>query len=323
MPDALTPAVAPAPAAADPAARDCDISIIIVNRDAAGLLRDCLASIRRHAGTLRVQSIVIDNGSADDSVAMAGREFPEVLVLPQGRNLGYVPANNVGLRHARGPYSLFLNNDAFVEEGALERLVAFMDAHPRAGAVSGKILNPDRSDQGTARRFPTVANAIFGRRSWLTRLFPDNPWARRYMVGRHRTDDEPFEVETLSSAAMMVRTAEALAMGGMDEAFYLYWVDSEMCARFRRQGFGIWCVPRAIIVHYEGQGGSTKTFRRRMRSTIGFHRDSYLAYTKVHRLTPWRPPAMLVAVLLAIRCGLLVALQLLQPSRATSSGGRN
>ena len=314
---------APTPIAGTPPGRACDISIVIVNRDASGLLRDCLASIRRHAGALRVQSIVVDNGSVDDSIAMARREFPEVLVLPQGRNLGYVPANNVGLRVALGDYTLFLNNDAFVEEGALECLVAFMDAHPRAGAVSGKILNPDRSDQGTARRFPTVANAIFGRRSLLTRLFPGNPWSRRYMVGRHRPDDEPFEVETLSSAAMMVRTREGLAMGGMDEDFYLYWVDSEMCARFRRQGFGIWCVPRAIIVHFEGQGGSTKTFRRRMRSTVGFHKDSYLAYTKVHGLAPWRPPALLVAALLSVRCGLLVLLQLLRPARATSSGGRN
>ncbi len=310
-------AVAPA------AERACDLGIVIVNRDAVGMLRDCLSSIRRHGGRVRTHVIVVDNGSMDDSVEMTRREFPEVLVLPQGKNLGYVPGNNVGLQHVDAPYTLFLNNDAFVEANALELIVDFFDAHPQAGAVSGKILNPDRSDQGTARRFPTVANAIFGRRSLVTRRFPDNPWSRRYMVGRHRTDNEPFEVEILSSACMAVLTAQAREMGGMDEDFYLYWVDAEMCSRFRKRGYQVWCVPGARIVHFEGQGGSTKTFARRMRATVGFHQDSYHAYTKVHELTPWRPPAMTVASLLGMRCLALMGLQLLRPKRATSSGGRN
>lgn len=306
-----------------PAHRALDLGIVIVNRDAVALLRDCLVALRRHAGRVRMQVIVVDNGSVDDSVAMTRREFPEVLVLEQRHNIGYVPANNVGLRRVEAPYTLFLNNDAFVEHGALEELVDFFDAHPRAGAVSGKILNPDRSDQGTARRFPSVANAIFGRRSLLTRWFPNNPWSRRYMVGRHRTDDEPFQVEILSSACLAVQSEPARALGGMDEAFYLYWVDADLCGRLRKRGYEVWSVPRAVIVHFEGQGGSTSTFRRRMRSTIGFHRDSYLVYTKFHALRPWWPPAMTVASVLGLRCLALITLQLLRPSRATSSGGKN
>ena len=304
-------------------AREHDLAIVIVNLDAVDMLRDCLASLRRHAGAVRTQLIVVDNGSRDASVSMVQAHFPEVLVLPQGKNLGYVPANNIGLREVTAPYTMFLNNDTLVEPHALELIVEFLDANPKVGAVSGKILNPDGSDQGTARRFPTVANALFGRRSWLTRHFPNNRWSRSYMVGRHRSDDEPFEVEILSSACMVVRTDLAKALGGMDEDFKLYWVDAELCSRVRARGLEVWCVPRSRIIHFEGQGGSTRTFRQRMRSTIAFHMDAYHAYTKVYGFAPWRPGAVMVGALLALRGLMLIGLQLLRPSRATSSGGKN
>jgi GT2 family glycosyltransferase len=234
-----------------------------------------------------------------------------------------VPANNIGLRVAAAPYTMFLNNDTLIYPGALAHLVDWLNAQETAGAVSGQILNADGTDQGTARRFPSMANAIFGRRSLVTRLWPNNPLSRRYMVGRHRLGSEPFEVDILSSACMVVRTAPALAMGGMDEDFQLYWVDAEMCSRFQKRGYRIWCVPDAKIMHYEGQGGSTRTFRQRCRSLVAFHLDAWYAFTKVNSFSLMHPAAWISAALLGTRCGLLAILQLLRPGHSFSSGGKN
>ncbi len=248
-----------------------DLSIVIVNMNAADMLARCLTSIEQTRGGLQVQTILVDNASMDHSIEAARSACPEVVVLRQARNEGYVLANNLGLAVATGRHVMFINNDTELRAG-----------------------NPDGSDQGTARRFPTAANALFGRRSLLTRWFPDNPWSRRYLMGRQRADDGPFEVEILSSACLVVRTDLARELGGMDEDFRLYWVDAELCSRVRDRGFQIYCIPASKIVHFEGQGGSTRTFRQRCRSTIGFHRDAYLAYTKSRHLG-WRHPQRLLA----------------------------
>src|SRR5262249_5130595 len=159
-----------------------------------------------------------------------------VQLLPQVRNLGYVPANNVGLRESTGRYVMFLNNDTELLPGCLSNLACFLDERPDVGAASPQILNPDGTDQGCARRFPSPLNGLSGGRSVLTRLFPNNRWSTRFMVGRHHQGDEPFEVEILSAACLVVRTDVALSLGGMDEDFQLYWVCAEMCARVRAAG---------------------------------------------------------------------------------------
>jgi GT2 family glycosyltransferase len=303
--------------------RPHDLSIVIVNMNAAAMLRQCLKSILDTQGGLRVQVIVVDNGSRDASLEVARATYPDVVLLPQPTNIGYVRANNEGLEVATGRSVMFLNNDTELHPGCLAELVSFFDAHPTVGAASGQILNPDGTDQGCARRFPTPMNGLFGRRSVLTRWFPNNPWSKRFMVGRNHQGDEPFAVEILSAACLVLRTDLAKQLGGMDEDFTLYWVCAEICSRVRSRGYDVYCVPRAKLVHYEGHGGSTKTFRQRCQMTVAFNRDAYLAYVKVHGLRRLSPRRVFAACALTTRALCLMAVQLLRPTRATSSGGVN
>jgi N-acetylglucosaminyl-diphospho-decaprenol L-rhamnosyltransferase len=296
-----------------------DVSIVIVNLNARAMLQGCLRSLRDNLAAASIEIILVDNGSHDGSVEAAREEWPGLTVLQMEQNIGYVPANNLGLRQANGRYVFFLNNDTLVAEGAIGELVRFLDSHPEAGAVSGRVLNADGSDQGCARSLPSLANAIFGRRSLMTRLCPRNPWSRRYMICWHHPGKEPFEVQILSSAALMMRAHEAKELNGMDEDFRLYWVDAELCARIRRRGGRIFCVPRARILHFEGLGGSTRTFRLRFRATVAFHTDAYHAYVKIHQLRLWHPRALAVGAALSCRAALLTVVQLLRPKRATSS----
>jgi GT2 family glycosyltransferase len=304
-------------------ARPPVFSIVIVNMNAAAFLEKCLNSIVATSGDMDVEIILVDNASTDGSVPAARRIAPDLTLLQQSNNIGYVPANNLGLEQATGRYTMFLNNDTELFPGCLAELALFLNDHPEVGAVSAQILNPDGTDQGCARRFPSAMNGLFGRRSILTRLFPNNRWSRRFMVGRHHRGDSPFEVEILSAACLVVRTDLATRLGGMDEDFQLYWVCAEMCSRIRAAGRGVVCVPRAKLIHHEGKGGSTKTFRQRSRMTIAFNRDAYLAYIKVHALPPLHPRRVFAALALSVRAAALMAGQLIRPGRATSSGGSN
>ena len=299
------------------------ITILIVNRNSASYLAACLRSLVETHGETSVELLLVDGNSTDESVAVAKRLWPAVKVTMVPEGLGYVRGNNVGLRQARGRYTMFLNSDTVIYPDALQELIRFLDAHPEVGAASGSILNPDGSYQGVVRRFPSIMNGIFGRRSWLSRRFPNNRWYRQYMQSRQERGAEPFRTEILSACSLVVRTDLAREIGGMDERFRFYWVDAELCGRIERHGYQIFCVRRARIMHHEGKGGSTGTFAKRLHMNKAFHDGAYLAYVEHYQLGKFHPQRLLAKAILTTRFILLVGLQLLRPSQATSSGGKN
>jgi N-acetylglucosaminyl-diphospho-decaprenol L-rhamnosyltransferase len=300
-----------------------DLTILIVNRNAAGYLRQCLRSILDNRDRLQLEVVVVDGSSTDDSVATVRELWPAAKIEIVPATLGYVRGNNVGLKHVTGRYTMYLNSDTVVLRSALTELVRHLDGHPEIGAASGTILNPDGSDQGVVRRFPTFMNGLFGRRSFLSRLFPNNRWYREYMKSRSIENDEPYEAEILSACSLIVPTRLLRETGGMDERFHFYWVDAELCTRLARRGFKVVCVPRACIVHHEGKGGSTSTFRQRLRMNLAFNHDAYLAYVEYHQFARLDPRRLLTKLILTGRTLAGIGLLLLRPSRATSSGGSN
>jgi len=310
---------APAPSASSAPA----LTILIVNRNSAGYLRDCLRSILDTRDDLALELVLVDGSSTDNSVTVARELWPTVKTVLVPESLGYVRGNNVGLKHATGRYTMYLNSDTVIRPGALAELVRHLDAHPEIGVASGTILNTDGSDQGVVRRFPTFMNGLFGRRSVLSRLFPNNPWYRQYMQSRFEQGDAPYEAEILSACSMILPTRLLQETGGMDERFHFYWVDAELCCRLARRGYKVVCVPRARIVHHEGKGGSTSTFAKRLRMNLAFNHDAYLAYVEYHQFSRWDPRRLLTKLLLTARTMAGIGLLLLRPARATSSGGSN
>jgi GT2 family glycosyltransferase len=299
------------------------ITILIVNWNAAAYLRDCLRSIRDTIGDISAELLLVDANSTDDSVAVTRELWPAMRLITVPESLGYVKANNVGLKAARGKYTMYLNSDTIVQPGTFQALMEFLNAHPEVAAASGAILNPDGSDQGVIRLFPSIMNGIFGRRSILSRVFPNNPWYRRYMQSRRTDGLEPFDTEMISAASMVVRTELTQEMGGFDERFRFYWVDGELCTRFIQRGYRVCCVPRARVIHYEGKGGSTSTFKKRLQMNVAFNHGAYLAYVSYHQLGPLDPRRLAVKSILMARMAALALLQFLRPGKATSSGGTN
>lgn len=299
------------------------LTVLIVNRNASAYLRECLQSLLDTVGEISTELILVDGSSTDDSVAAAKAMWPSVHVISVPEELGYVRGNNVGLKHARGRYTMYLNSDTVIYPGALQTLIDYMEQHPDVGAASGTILNPDGSDQGVIRRFPTVMNGIFGRRSWLSKMFPNNRYYRHYMQSRQENGEAPFETEMLSACSMIVPTDLLRELGGMDERFKFYWVDGELCMRIARRGYRVVCVPGAKIMHHEGKGSSVSTFAKRMKMNVAFNHGAYLAYVEYHQLARFDPRRLLVRLILSARTALLMGLLILRPGKATSSGGAN
>ena len=255
-----------------------DLSVLIVSYNTAALVEACLRSIAATIQRCSYEVVVADNGSVDGTVDMVRQNWASVTVLDIGANLGFARANNRALHASSGRYVLLLNSDTEVLDGALDELVAFLDANPRAGMAAPHLLNSDLTDQGTARAFPSAAAALFGRKSLLTRLFPANRWSRRYLVGRTQHGNAPFAVDWVSGACLMVRRSVIDLVGALDEGFFMYWEDADWCRRVGNAGFGVYCVPSARVVHHEGQSSRGQSARL----VWEFHRSVFHYYTKYY-----------------------------------------
>ena len=227
-----------------------DLSIIIVNWNVRDLLRRCLLSLQTGSSSLRVEVIVVDNGSTDGSVEMVRAEFPQVHLIANPDNRGFPAANNQGIKIAQGRYVLLLNPDTEVLGDALATMVGFADDHPDVGVVGPQLVNPDGSVQSSRRRFPTLATAFF-ESTWLQPYAPRRLLERYYVLDR--PDDEVQDVDWVTGAALMARREAIEQVGPMDEGFFMYSEELDWCRRFREAGWRVVYLPMAQIVHHVGK----------------------------------------------------------------------
>lgn len=292
-----------------------DLSVLVITYNSAADIATCLRAVK---GTLTVRHevIVIDNASLDGTADLVRREHPDVTVVDMGTNAGFARGNNRAIAEAAGRHLLLLNPDTEVRAGALDTLVAFLDADTTAGVAAPRLLNSDGTDQGTARAFPSPAAGLFGRRSPLTRLWPSNRWSRRFLVGTWHDGDGPFEVDWVSGACLMLPASVARRVGGLDEGFFMHFEDTDLCHRIKDAGLRVWCVPDAEVVHHEG--GSRRGWPPAQ--LWHFHHGARRYYRR-HALVGWRRRVLLgplVTALLYGRCAALSALWLLHPARRSA-----
>jgi len=296
----------PDPVRAVPAAEPvvADVLVAIVAYHCRDDVVACVESVRRSTSRLELDVVVADNGSADGTVAALVEHPAAVRVLDLGRNTGFAHASNRAIESGASTAVLLLNPDTTVEPGAIDTLSTWLAEHPHVGVVAPRLVNPDGSDQQTARAFPTPAAALFGRRSPLTRLFPRNRWSSRFLTGRDHQGDEPFAIDWVSGAALMVPRSVADEVGLLDEGYFLFWEDADWCRRIKDAGYEVWCVPTATVVHHEGgtrdHGWATPVVRH-------FHAGAYRYWRLHHAPQAWNPLRWAAAGALATRALAIIA----------------
>lgn len=223
-----------------------DVSIIVIAFDVREEVLECLDSVERHRGAVRVEPILVDNGSTDGTAEAVTAAHPGVRIVRLASNEGLV-ARNHGLRLARGRLRMFLDSDALLTSGALEELVAFIDRHPAVGLVGPRIEYPDGTMQLSTRRFPPLMLPVL-RRPPLDRLFEHGPTVRWHLMA-DEDHDHAREVEYVIGACQLF-TAEAQAVAGeIDPKIFFGPDDADWCLRIRTAGLRIAYDPRATVIH--------------------------------------------------------------------------
>ncbi len=290
--------------ATDPAAEPHDgqddgcgslaLSIIIPSYNSRQLLADCLGSIKRNPPSEPFEIIVIDDASADATSEMVRACFPDVRLLRNEVNRHYARSNNRAIQLARGQYLYLLNNDTIVLPDALDRMLAFLRQTPRAGVVGSRMLNGDGTLQWSVKSLPSPGSALFGARSIITRLYPNNRFSRVHLQHFERDLTKPFLAGYVSSASMMIPRAVVNKVGELDRRLS-YHVDADYCKRITDAGYECYYLPSATIIHLDHKGGTMVSLRRRFRSLVEFHVGSYIFYRKHLQKSRWTPMQAVVA----------------------------
>jgi hypothetical protein len=246
-----------------------DLSVTIVNWNAEDLLIQCLESINQMMPEIKKEVFVVDNGSVNEMTTMIKERFPEVHLIQNQRNVGFAKANNQAFRLSKGKYLLLLNPDTKVNEGAIERLLSFMEVHSEAGVAGGQLLNGDGSKQNSIANFPSLATELLNK-SLLRRLFP------KKFPGKERNYSEPVEVDSVIGACMMVRRTALEQVGLLDEDYFLFLEETDWCYRMKRAGWKVYHIPQAEVYHFQGKSAGTA----RKRARVEFYRSRYHFFKK-------------------------------------------
>ena len=237
---------------------DVMVSIVIVNYNVGAMLKDCVASALSQCD----QVIVVDNASADDSLAILSAAFPEcenLRIVRNDQNLGFAKGCNIGARVASGHYVLFLNPDCILEPMVVSRLVAALNGQPKAGMAGGVLIDPDGTEQGGGRRAVPTPWRSFVRAFGLSRFA--YRWPKLFYdfhLHEQPLPDHAIEVEAISGACMMVRREAMEDVGLLDEAYFMHCEDLDWCMRFRRKEWTILFVPDTRNVHYKGESSRAR-----------------------------------------------------------------
>src|SRR3989344_1389811 len=206
------------------------LSILVVNWNTRDLVIKCVNSILKYAPDFAWEAVVVDNGSKDGSADALTNLFAhnkKIKVIQSLRNLGFAKGNNLALQHASGEFIFLLNPDAAVTEGALEKLVNYLESHPDVGIVGPTMINPDGSLQHSVPRFPGIWSSLMVF-SGLHRFVRQ----KRYLMDDFDYGREA-DVDQVMGAALATRRSIIDQLGFLDENFWLWYEEVDFCKRVK------------------------------------------------------------------------------------------
>lgn len=265
-------------------------SFVLVNYAGSwALISACLRSVARAAELSGVEddheAIVVNN---DPPVAETS--LPEgTFVIEAGRNLGFARAVNRGIRESSGDVVVLINPDSTVGEDFFEGMTTSLAENPKTGILGPRILDGGGAVQLSARREFSLVSGLFGRTSLLTRLFPESRFVKEHFPATGEVSSS--RVDWVSGACMVIGRGVFERVGLLDERFFMYFEDADLCRRAREAGYEVRYLPQVTVVH--DAGGSTGS---RPLATLRLHRSAFLYHRKYG---PHGPFGLLSAVVLA------------------------
>jgi len=225
-----------------------DLSIIIINYNVAERLDKCLESLQMYLKNISAEVIVMDNASPDRSWISLKEKYPKVQFHPLDKNYGFAVANNKGVALAKGEYILLLNPDTLILDNLFEDLLKFSKQHPEMGTLGVRMIN------GEGKFLPESKRSVPNLRNSFSKLFLSQNEANKKNYYRGDISEEEIaEVEVITGAFMWMQKKIYEKVGGLDEAYFMYGEDIDICYSLLNLGYKNYYFGKKTIIHYKGE----------------------------------------------------------------------
>ena len=255
------------------------LSIIIVNYNTYLLTKQTIEAVFMQSINYEYEVILVDNASTDGSIEKLKEYFEtyikeeRLLVINNMVNLGFAKANNIGINVAKGQYILLLNSDTKVEDDCLRRCMQMMESDEIIGVLGCKVILPNgKLDHACKRGFPTPKVSLY----YFLKWYKKDPLKYGQYDALHLDENEIGEVDSLMGAFMLMPRKVLDEVGLLDESFFMYGEDIDLCYRIKEAGYKVIYYPEAQVIHYKG--GSSK--RKRTKVIYDFHNAMWIFYKK-------------------------------------------
>lgn len=254
------------------------LAVIIVTFNSISEIDACLDSLIGHTAPFPTTITVVDNASKDRTAAHVREKYPMVQVIDAGKNLGFAKANNIGIRATKSDYVLLMNPDTVAPPGAIQTLVRGLASHPEAAIAGARLLSdrgfPELSWGHAITPWNETKQMVFSR-LYLRKL--------RFVVRRmDRLSRQARIVDWVSGACMVIRRTDLEDIGGLDERYFMYNEDVDLCVELRKRGRMTLYIAGAEVLHYRGKSAPKNPDLERLRQ------QSHVAYYEKH-LPAWTP----------------------------------
>jgi N-acetylglucosaminyl-diphospho-decaprenol L-rhamnosyltransferase len=233
-----------------------DVSVVVVTYQSADVVEACLRSVDRVG--VSTQIVVIDNASDDGSAELVAASFPHAVLVKNKDNVGFARAVNQAIGLCRGRATLLLNPDTEIEDGSVELLLAALDGDSALGAVGPLVTQPSGRRRVLEAGRQLTTWRMFTHATGLSRLSARVPLIEGSYLLRGVHDNHPRDVGWISGACMLVRTDIMLSLGGLNERWFMYAEDFELCLRITRAGWRLRHLPAARVSHHMNTSGVGK-----------------------------------------------------------------
>ncbi len=260
------------------------LSVIIVSYNTSSELKQCLDHLFKYPGKHDLEVFVVDNCSSDASTQMVQKNFKNVHLIENQINMGFAAANNQAYQKTTGDYIILLNPDAFIRHGTIDNAVSFMENNIQCGLAGGKLINPQGRLEPSARKFPNGLNKFFT----LSGLADKYPSSKIFGKGDFKFFDhkKAIEVDWVPGTFTIYRKKMLEQTLLFDERFFIYYEETDLCLRAKKDGWKVYFTPDAEVVHIGGasakkrtdlkyDSGGSQVLKFRMRSEYLYFRKNY------------------------------------------------
>lgn len=256
-----------------------DLSIIIVNYCTYELTKQTIESIIDTVDSITYEIIVVDNNSPDNSLDLLKNDFSDntfIHFIKNSNNDGFAIANNIGFRKSNGQYILLLNSDVVVKGDTISSSLDYIKNDNSIGALGCKVMLPDGLlDKACRRSFPTP-QVSFYRMTGLSKIFPNSKRFNQYNLG-YLDDDGIYSIDCIVGAFMLIPRNVYVKCNGLDESYFMYGEDIELCYNIKELGYDIVYYGKAEIIHYKGASGKNRKL------LYEFHKSMEIFYNKHYK----------------------------------------